>query len=143
MNRQTCFFFLALLMIGPLLASCGPQAQATPTLVSTQAPIQTATSTTPPYAPVTMTASANLAATATAFANFYHPEQITADMVGQTVCMRGVIKNFVQTPRVRERVIRSVTNPILSSYMISIMKLLIPIQERRLLPALVLKSTPQ
>ena len=102
MNGKTwVFLLLSLLMIGPLLASCG--LQATPTLVATQLPTQTATSTMPPYLPATMTASANQAATATAFANCHHPDQITADMVGQTVCVRGIIKNFVQTRTVGTR----------------------------------------
>ena len=108
MRRTNQLFVLLVLLIVPMLISCawllGTETVAPP--VATQVPnIPAATSavTNAPVAaseatnaPVATTLSSSDAATATAFANCYHAEQITASMIGQSVCVRGVIKNLSQ-----------------------------------------------
>ena len=98
MKRTKRLFVLLVLLIVPMLISCawllGTETVAPP--VATQ--VQNIPAATPAAtnAPDDTTLSGGDAATATAFANCYHPEQITASMIGQSVCVRGVIKKFSQ-----------------------------------------------
>ncbi len=105
MKRTNRLFVLLVLLIVPILLSCawllGTETAAPP--VATQAqniPADTpeAITDTPEATnePDVTTLSSSDAATATAFADCYHPEQITASMIGDTVCVRGAIKNFKQ-----------------------------------------------
>lgn len=98
MKRTNQLFVLLVLLIVPMLISCawllGTETVAPPVATEVQN-IQAATSAAT-NAPVATTLSSSDAATATAFANCYHPEQITASMIGQSVCVRGVIQNLSQ-----------------------------------------------
>ena len=108
MKRTNHLFVLLVLLIVPMLISCawllGTETAVPPvatevqnipaaTSAATEAPVATSEAT---NAPVATTLSSGDAATATAFANCYHPEQITASMIGQSVCVRGVIQNLSQ-----------------------------------------------